>query len=143
MEKGEGESLWAAPTAQPVDGMLARLADIPGLDPQRGLNSLAGKAASYIRLLGKFAERQPAEMAALRQALADGDLLTARRVAHTLKGLAATMGATSLQSSSQRLEGSIRENLGVDEINRLSEIVIAEYSLLAEAILAAISGLTR
>jgi HPt (histidine-containing phosphotransfer) domain-containing protein len=128
---------------QPADGLLARLAGIPGLDTPLGLKRLAGKPASYIRLLCKFAERQPAEMTALRQALADGDLHTAKRVAHTLKGLAATMGATLLQSSSQRLEGSIRENLGEDEINSLSEIVMAEYAALAESILEAISGLTR
>jgi two-component system sensor histidine kinase/response regulator len=123
--------------------VLAGLADIPGLDTRLGLNRLAGRPASYIRLLRKFAERQPAEMASLQQALADGDLRTAKRVAHTLKGLAATMGATLLQSSSQRLEESIRENLRVDEINRLSEIVVAEYAALAKSITTAMAGVTR
>jgi two-component system sensor histidine kinase/response regulator len=143
IENGEGEIAWAAAASQPADGLLARLAEIPGLDTQLGINRLAGKPASYIRLLRKFAERQPAEMAALRQALADGDLHSAKRVAHTLKGLAATMGATLLQSSSQRLEVSIRENLSVDEIDRLSKIVATEYAVLAESIVAAMSDVTR
>jgi two-component system sensor histidine kinase/response regulator len=120
----------------PTDSLMARLAAIPGLDPEVGLNSLAGKEASYIRLLGKFAERQSAEMADLNRAMAEGDLATAKRIAHTLKGLSGTMGAALLQASAQRLDGAIRENLGAEEINRLGGIVVGEYSALAGAILA-------
>ncbi len=130
------------PTAFPVNlpeaGTMARLAAIPGLDPQAGLNSVAGKSASYIRLLAKFADRQKADMADLRNALAEGDLITAKRIAHTLKGLAGTLGAALLQASAQQLDAAFRESLGLEEINRLSESVIAENLALAEAILDAV-----
>ncbi len=122
-----------------MEDQMAQLAAIPGLNPQIGLVSLAGKQGSYIRLLRKFALRQPVEMANLRQALVEGDWITAKRIAHTLKGLAGTMGATSLQANAQWLNDALSENIDVEKINRLSKVAIAEYSVLAEAILAELS----
>ena len=118
---------------------MKRLAAVPGLDPQVGINSLAGKTASYIRLLRKFAERQSTEMANLRQAMTEADSVTAKRITHTLKGLAGTMGALSLQASVECLDAAIRDKLEAEEIGPLSETVMAEYAVLAEAIL---TGLT-
>jgi len=119
-----------------MEDQMAQLAAIPGLNPQIGLVSLAGKQGSYIRLLRKFALRHPVEMANLREALVDGDWITAKRIVHTLKGLAGTMGAMSLQANAQRLNDALSENIDVEKINRLSKVAIAEYSVLAEAILA-------
>lgn len=129
----------AAPANSPEAGVMKRLAAIPGLDPQVGINSLAGKTASYIRLLRKFAERQSTEMANLRQAMTEADSVTAKRITHTLKGLAGTMGALSLQASVECLDAAIRDKLEAEEIGPLSETVMAEYAVLAEAIL---TGLT-
>jgi len=126
------------PSTKVQEDLMARLAAVPGLDTQMGLVSLAGKQASYIRLLRKFAERQPVEMANLQQALVDGDWITAKRIAHTLKGLAGAMGAISLQANAQRLNDAFIENLGFEEINRLSKVAIAEYLALADAILSKI-----
>ena len=129
------------PTTPVQADLMAHLTALPGLDTQKGLVSLAGKQASYIRQLRKFAERQPVEMANLQQALVDGDWITAKRIAHTLKGLAGTMGATSLQVSAQRLNDAFVENLGFEEISQLSNVAIAEYSALSDAILSAMSGI--
>ena len=127
------------PSTKVQEDLMTRLAAVPGLDTQMGLVSLDGKQASYIRLLRKFAERQPVEMANFQQALVDGDWITAKRIAHTLKGLAGTMGAVSLQANAQRLNDAFIENIGFEEINRLSKVAIAEYSALADAILAELS----
>lgn len=124
----------------PKSDLMAGFDAIPGMDTQVGLTCLGGKAASYTKMLVKFADRQQAEMSELRQSLAVGDLITAKRIAHTLKGLAGTLGAMHLQSSAQALDFAIRDHQGQDEISRLSEIVMAEYSTLSEAIMAIMDG---
>ena len=63
-------------------------------------------------------------------------MMTAKRIAHTLKGLAGTMGAASLQPFAQQLDDAFQQNLGAEAIVRVSETVIAAYAALAEAILA-------
>ena len=116
--------------------LMARIDAIPGMDTQIGLNCLGGKESSYKKMLIKFADRQTTDMDSLRNSLAQDDLVTAKRIAHTLKGLAGTMGATQLQARAQALDAAFREELGLEEINRLTEIVVAEYASLAESILA-------
>jgi len=122
---------------------MSLLAAIPGLDTQIGLNNLAGKTTSYINKLGKFAARQSVEMDELNQSLAKGDRVTAKRIAHTLKGLAGTMGAVSLQSNARRLEVAIREQFASGPTQDLVEAVMSEYSSLAEAIQTELSKLPR
>ena len=123
------------PVALPKADVMTRLAAIPGLKPQLGLQNLAGKEASYLRVLSKFAAKHTVETANLRLALSEADLTTAKRIAHTLKGLAGTMGATDLQASAQLLDSAIHHQQAHGEINRLSERVIAEYTALAELLL--------
>ena len=82
-----------------------RLATVPGLDPEAGLRSANGRMELYQRLLRKFIDN--GETAALRHALAEDDLATARRSAHTLKGLAATLGAASLSAAAAALEADL------------------------------------
>ena len=56
----------------------------------------------------KFAEQQSGTGAALVAALAKGDMATAERTAHSLKGAAATLGAKALAEAASQAEAAIK-----------------------------------
>ncbi len=104
-------SIQAKPTTTPAtvpgDGdeqALARLQAIKGLDTEAGLRAVRGRIGSYRRLSRLFAETHADDMSQLRQHLAAGDLRTAIRCAHSLKGAAGTLGAGDLQQRASDLE---------------------------------------
>ena len=87
----------AAPSEpQNLDPVLAALRGIDGLDVARGLGLSNHNAALYVAMLGKFVKSQEHSVQAIRQALADADTASAERLAHTLKGLSASLGAQKL-----------------------------------------------
>jgi two-component system sensor histidine kinase/response regulator len=72
---------------------LARLAVVPGMNVAQGLLVLRGKTDKYLDTLHRFVESHVDDMMQLDASLAAGDHATARRLAHTLKGTGATLGA--------------------------------------------------
>ncbi len=97
------------PSAPPAcAALLARLAQTPGVDVERGVAALRGNAGKYLDLLGRFIDAHAEDMARLRAALAHNDDATAQRLAHTLRGTAATLGADLLAATALRLEGALR-----------------------------------
>ncbi len=58
----------------------------------------------YQTVLGKFTANQGRTLEAIRAALEAKDLKTAERLIHTLKGIAATIGAVALTESAKRLQ---------------------------------------
>jgi two-component system sensor histidine kinase/response regulator len=82
---------------------------IEGLDTADGLARVAGNETLYRKLLQQFIEQQAATMAEIPLALARGDVATAARLAHTLKGVAGNLGARQVQAASDELEKRIRE----------------------------------
>ena len=87
----------------------ARLPDIPGLDAVAGLSHAGGKEELYQNLLRKFASGQRGSPAALRKAMQAGDWALAERLVHTLKGVAATVGAKDIRARAARLEELIAQ----------------------------------
>ncbi|WP_374486082.1 ATP-binding protein [Zoogloea sp.] len=99
-----------APAPSGDDPLRARLAAIESLDLTAGLRSTRGRVDTYARLLASFtASEVPAE---LKRALVAGDVKTAHRHAHTLKGLAATLGIARLQTAALALERALRDGSG-------------------------------
>jgi len=84
--------------------------DAPALPPLHGIDAAAGLAATmdnaalYRSLLQRFASGQAQFAAAYRLACANQDLESAERLAHTLKGSAATIGAKSVATAAGELE---------------------------------------
>jgi len=99
---------------------LARLARIEGLDVDQGLRLVAGKQRLYQSLLARFISGQGSVPTAIAEALQAGDRAAAERLAHTLKGLAGSIGAPGLQALSARVEQAVREGL-----KRLPEDLLA------------------
>ncbi|BDT68143.1 sensor histidine kinase RcsC [Comamonadaceae bacterium OS-1] len=92
----------------PPEPMEVLPAHIEGVDTVAGLRRMGGKAPLYLSMLRKFQATQLPAWEVLCQSVAQGDLASAERQAHTLKGLAGNIGATPLQESSGVLEAALR-----------------------------------
>ncbi len=85
--------------------------DIPsirGINIPLGLATCQGNQHLYKKLLIKFSEREANFQEKFSQALIDHDTETAVRLAHTLKGVAANIGASAIQSLALNLESATR-----------------------------------
>lgn len=87
---------------------------LDGVDVKSGLARVGGNRALYHSLLVKFREGQVHAARDIRSALVRGDEKAARSLAHTLKGVAANLGATDLQVTALEVEKLIGLGLGVD-----------------------------
>ncbi len=84
------------------EALRRRLGAIDGLYVAVGLSVMRGRVGAYARLLGQFADSDLT--AKLCDALAAGDIPTAHRLAHTVKGTAGTVGASALMDAAAVLE---------------------------------------
>jgi two-component system, sensor histidine kinase and response regulator len=82
---------------------------VAGVDPLRGLRNSGGNEILYRRILQRFVETQSGVPAEIREAVEGDRVDDAVRAAHTLKGLAGTVGAEGLQRRALRLEQALRE----------------------------------
>jgi len=92
-----------APLEQP-----RQTSDSPIFDPRKAIARL-GSEATYLDVLQKFIPNQGQAVQSIQSALVSGDRHEAERLAHTLKGIASTIGAAHLAESARRLETAIRD----------------------------------
>ena len=81
---------------------------IDGLNTAQGLQRALGKPGLYGEMLRRFAQGQATVLADLSQALTDGDFILAERLAHTLRSVAANIGAQPVADAAQAVEQSLR-----------------------------------
>jgi two-component system sensor histidine kinase/response regulator len=80
----------------------------PGpVDVDAALARIGGDREMYRRLAAGFVQREADAAARIAGALEGGDRALAGRVAHTLRGLAATMGADGLAGDAERIEKAL------------------------------------
>jgi two-component system sensor histidine kinase/response regulator len=98
-----------APTAllQSASETIGRVAQIAGIDVQFGLASLRGNATSYLRMLRMFVDTHGNDSDLLRGFIANADSDHAHRLAHTLKGVAATLGLSEIQALATELDAAL------------------------------------
>ena len=80
---------------------------VPGIDTAVGLSRANGNVTLFKTLLDKFADNHGGCVVEIHAALKGGDPYLARRMAHTLKGVAGTIGALQLQALSEDVESSL------------------------------------
>ena len=80
---------------------------VDGLDTVTGLHRCLGKPDFYRSLLQQFVDRQAHIGYQIEQALGATQWERARRLAHTLKGVAGTLGALQLQVMAEAMEQAI------------------------------------
>lgn len=120
------------PQAQAAPPLDHRLRAIPGLDLDAGLASVRGDLGWYWRLLGEFLAFHADDMLHLRKALERQQQSVAIRVAHTLRGSAASLGLTGLQADAMALESQLTE--GITDVERMAARIAQSLADLAQAV---------
>jgi HPt (histidine-containing phosphotransfer) domain-containing protein len=77
------------------------------LDADNAMARMGGKDL-YLSMLSQFITGQRLSVQSIQDALAVNDRATAERLAHSLKGIAATVGAASLAESASQLEQAVK-----------------------------------
>jgi signal transduction histidine kinase/CheY-like chemotaxis protein len=113
-------------------------AEVPGLDLAAALQRMAGVRPLYVRAAQDFSASLGGLVASLDATWAAGDLATLRRQLHTLRGNAATLGATALAQHAAELEALQKTGFPAERwaalLARLEPLVQASQASLQQAI---------
>ncbi|MFZ0522060.1 MAG: response regulator [Candidatus Acidiferrales bacterium] len=107
--------------------------EIAGIDTQSALRRTGGNPKRYEMLLRKFAES--ANVEDIREAHAAGDTATAARAAHSLKGAAANLGATTVANAAAWVETAVKSGHNVQP---LLDVLAAKLCTTVQAIRSAL-----
>jgi HPt (histidine-containing phosphotransfer) domain-containing protein len=112
-----GQRVVPRASAAPREAAAAEPTGIAGVDTVDGLHRVGGNERLYHAMLRQYAEDQADTPAALRAALAAADMKTAERLAHTLKGVSATLGIKPASEAAAVIEDRIRHGRleGIDD----------------------------
>ena len=115
---------------------------VAGLNVELGLKRVQGKESLYLSILRKFITEQGSFAMQFEQAVAGGDIQIAERLAHTLKGVSASIGAMELAAIAETLESMARK---CHETNRPLGLADVEPSLalLRPALFDLLAGLEK
>ena len=125
--------------ASPESSLLAALRAVPGLEVDATLASTGISVRFYSGLLRKFVVQQASALDKVQQSLLSGDPGTATRLAHTLKGVAAGLGARTLEAAAGELERCLKAAAPparVDEAMRHARQLLSALVGALEAVLA-------
>ena len=112
----EQSSLSSEETTQP-------LPDLSGIDTKVGLQITQGNEKLYRRILIKFRKSQHDFIQQFSDAMSSSDVNAPTRVAHTLKGVAANIGATALKEAAWDLEHACEHGAVEEDFSALVEMV--------------------
>jgi len=116
---------------------------LPGIDVALGLPRVSGKLELYRRLLKQFAANQADAAKTIELAVANGDLVLAGRLAHTLKAVAGNLGATAVYEAARDVERALGTGDAAELTDRLAHLsaqlrpVVAGINRLEETVSAA------
>lgn len=102
------------------------LLDISGLNVDLALGYLMGSYDILVRELTRFKTQHFNDISILRECLSKNNHKEAFRLAHSLKGMSATLGLTEIQSAAAELEKALHE----EQINIEPLISLVEVKLL-------------
>lgn len=108
-EAGAAKQQLAAAATTPV------IPELDGVDTTIGLTHSMQRPELYLRLLGNFGQEFAHSGAAIRAALAEADWPLARRLAHSLKSGAATIGAMELSAVARQAEEAFADQQQLDD----------------------------
>ncbi|NDV26788.1 transporter substrate-binding domain-containing protein [Desulfovibrio sp. JC010] len=120
-----------AENSLPLDGL-------PGINVKSGLVKVSGNRELYRKLLNQFRAKYLSSVDEIREQLRIGEIETATRTAHTVKGVAANLGADDLAHAAGEAERALRggetelEELLIDMSGRMDIVAQALDELLPE-----------
>jgi PAS domain S-box-containing protein len=132
LEKWVKPSMGKGTSALPEMNM--DLSGLEGIDMVAGLRYVQGKESLYRSLLGKFLRNYKEFGKTFADARADEDSQAAQRCAHTLKGVAATIGAVGVSEKAKALESACERGEPDAEVDRLLGEVEAELAPVIETL---------
>ncbi|RTL51353.1 MAG: PAS domain S-box protein [Rhodocyclaceae bacterium] len=109
-------------------------AAIPGLDTGQGLAVVQGNGDKYRRLLQMFADSHGNDMQRVQGYLTEGKADEAQRIAHSLKGVSATLGARLVSDLAAKLNTALRQQAGLEECATLAQQCEEALTSLVQAI---------
>jgi two-component system sensor histidine kinase/response regulator len=111
--KPYGRAFSPPPGAPPLGIVMseAPFEHLDGIDVVDGLKHVAGNRALYRNLLLKFPQNHARSTEEIREALVAGDHERAHRIAHTVRGLAGTIGAKELQTAAATVEAELTSQI--------------------------------
>ena len=107
---------------------------VEGVDTEDGLRRVGGNRKLYLKLLREFVDKQGPAGDEIVVALAAGDTAVAERLAHTVRGVAGSLGARGVQESAAALEKGIGARLPPEELKPLLTEFRAGLAGLVEAL---------
>ncbi|MFN4120882.1 PAS domain S-box protein [Acidovorax sp.] len=121
-----------APAPRATMAAAMALPQVAGIDQGLGLQRALNKPALYAEMLRRFCSGQADVLNTLQQALAADDMELAERLAHTLRSVAANIGAEPVAERAQALESAVRVRASADVYaQRLVELGAALMPVLA------------
>lgn len=129
-------------TAKAFDAIRQALETIPGLDIAAGLTVMREKLPNYLHLLEKFATLHVTDAEQLREKLSVGNLKDAHLLAHSLRGVAANIGARELRQHAANLEYAIRDGADAPVLEKLLAMLEACQVALISALHKALPDIT-
>jgi HPt (histidine-containing phosphotransfer) domain-containing protein len=88
--------------------------NLVGIDVKEGINRFGGNEQLYKKLLTKFYRTHSNDINVIRQHIDKGDIATAERLTHTIKGIAGTLGAHDISSAAGAIEVELRTSRNDD-----------------------------
>lgn len=125
----------AIPEGETLD---PRLAAIPGLDAEKGLQHVRGRVESYMKLLRTFAQTRAGDEEAMRAHLAARNYVQLSAVTHNIQGVAGFLGAVRICSLATEIANAHRRGCDGEEIAPLAHALIesqAEFAAAVQALL--------
>ncbi len=110
--------------------------NFPEINVQKSLKMIGGDKKLYRKLLFQFQDFCLNSMQEIDTALENGDMKTIGRVMHSIKGASGSIGATNLESASEKIESQVLEmgngglDLNLEEFNECLGKVISSLSQL-------------
>ncbi|WMW80701.1 response regulator [Undibacterium cyanobacteriorum] len=118
LENDEGTVGADAPSLTALEGgpLKQKLTSIVGLDLSRALRSVAGNSKRLCQLWHRFIDDHRDEVKQIRLHFEQAQVADAKRLVHTLKGLAATLGFSLVEREAQELEKKIVQAVNMSEL---------------------------
>jgi two-component system sensor histidine kinase/response regulator len=132
-------------TGAAPEAAVAAPADLPpvdGLDSAAGLRRVRGNKTLYVKSLRQFASEQAEVVTQIHAALAKGDLESATRLAHTLKGVAGNIGAGDVQNAAAAVETLLRDRSPADATTQALAQLSGVLDPLLDRLRTAVEGTT-
>ncbi len=99
-------------------------------DNEFALRQFSGNQDLLLQILKKFIEQNTHFANELNALLSQGDMVTAKRKVHTLKGVSGNLGMNALHHKCKEIEANIEQSLPVNLLNEF-------YALVDETLVAA------